>query len=226
MTQLSQQQAKEIAGRAGAALVKDGMRVGLGTGSTVHFTLVALGEGKPDIRCVATSSGTEKLAAQEGLVVVSPGTLGELDIGIDGADEIDKNLNLIKGGGGALTREKVVAAMCQRWIVVADDSKLVTTLGKHPLPIEVVDFAADIVAKRLKDLGAQQIDRRPSLSDNGNPILDAHFGVIDDPAALSRTLDAMPGIVEHGIFLSELVDTVLVGKPDGRVTEFGRHSSR
>src|SRR5262245_16215949 len=129
--------AKEAAGRRAAAYVTDGMKVGLGTGSTVHFTIVALGERKPDIVCAATSERTRALATDLGVKVVPPDDLVELDIAIDGADEVDSRFNLIKGGGGAHTREKVIANMARRFIVVVDEAKLVDTLGAFGLPLEV-----------------------------------------------------------------------------------------
>jgi ribose 5-phosphate isomerase A len=206
---------KEAAGRHSAAYVEDGMRVGLGTGSTVHFTTVALGERTPDIVCVATSHSTERLAAEYGLRLVAPGEVESLDLAIDGADQVDPALNLVKGGGGAHTREKVVAAMAERFIVVVDESKLVDPMT-GPIPIEVVDFALEVVVRGLGRLGASEAPRRPALSDNGNPIVDAAFGDVADPHALAAQLCTMPGIVEHGIFPAEMVERVVVAGKDVR----------
>ena len=147
--------AKEAAGRRAAELVEAGMRVGLGTGTTVHWTIVALGERRlADLVCVATSSGTERLARSVGLRLVPPDDAGRLDLAVDGADEVDAHWNLVKGGGGALAREKVVAEMADRFLVVVDGSKVVTRLGAFGLPVEALAFAPGVVAARLRSLGA------------------------------------------------------------------------
>jgi ribose 5-phosphate isomerase A len=207
--------AKEQAGRRAAEYVTDGMRVGLGTGSTVHFTIVALGERKPDIVCAATSERTSALASALGLRVVPPDELLELDIAIDGADEVDAAFNLIKGGGGAHLREKIIATMARRFLVVADEAKLVQTLGAFPLPLEVLPFAPAVVAAWVRGLGARAVTTRPQRSDNGNLLLDACFDRIADPAGLAARLAALPGIVEHGLFLASMVERVIVAGEHG-----------
>ena len=207
--------AKEAAGRKAAGYVEDGMRVGLGTGSTVHFTIVALGERKPDIVCAATSERTAVLAADLGLRVVPPDDLLTLDIAIDGADEVDARFNLIKGGGGAHLREKIIAAMARRFLVVVDESKLVDTLGAFGLPLEVLPFAPAVAAAQVRALGAHAVTTRAARSDNGNLLMDAAFARIDDPAALAAQLAAIPGIVEHGLFLAPMVERVLVAGATG-----------
>ena len=207
--------AKEEAGRRAAAYVTDGMRVGLGTGSTVHWTIIELGERKLDIVCTATSVQTHDLALSLGLKVISPDEIGALDIAIDGADEVDPALNLTKGGGGAHTREKIVAQMAARFIVVVDESKLVDHLGPFGIPLEVLDFAPAVVAARVQALGASAVTDRGRRTDNGNLIFDAAFGSITDPADLARKLEAIPGIVEHGIFLADLVERVVIAGVDG-----------
>jgi ribose 5-phosphate isomerase A len=209
--------AKEVAGRLAAGLVEDGMRVGLGTGSTVHFTIVALGERAADIVCTATSIRTHELATSLGLRVVSPDEIGHLDLAIDGADEVDAALNLTKGGGGAHLREKVVAAMADRFVVVVDESKVVPALGPFGTPIEVSDFAPEVVAAAVRGLGAERVTYRDGRSDNGNLIGDAHFGAIADPPALAACLASVPGLLEHGIFPGEMVERVLVAGADGSV---------
>ena len=141
-------EAKQRAGRAAADLVTDGMRVGLGTGSTVHWTIAALGERRPDVLCVATSARTEGMARSLGLRLERPDDVRSLDIAIDGADEVDPAGNLTKGGGGAHTREKVVAEMAERFVVVVDESKLVPRLGPFGTPLEVLDYAPGVVADR------------------------------------------------------------------------------
>lgn len=210
-----QDQAKERAGRHAAGYVTDGMRVGLGTGSTVHWTIVDLGERALDVTCTATSVQTHELGTSLGLTMVTPDEIGSLDIAIDGADEVDPALNLTKGGGGAHTREKLVAQMSPRFIVVVDESKLADHLGPFGTPLEVLDFAPGVVAARVEALGATAITTRDTRSDNGNLLVDAHFGTIDDPAALARDLADVPGIVEHGIFLAPMVERVVVAGLDG-----------
>lgn len=212
-------QAKEAAGRHAARYVTDGMRVGLGTGSTVHWTIVELGERAPDVVCTATSVQTHELATSLGLRVVAPDEIGALDIAIDGADEVDPAFHLTKGGGGAHTREKIVAQMAPRFIVVVDESKLVDHLGPFGTPLEVLDFAPGVVAARIRALGASGITTRDRRSDNGNLLCDARFGTIEDPVALARALEAVPGVVEHGIFLGSMVERVVVAGADGSVTE-------
>jgi ribose 5-phosphate isomerase A len=219
----AQDAAKEAAGRQAAGYVTSGMRVGLGTGSTVHWTIVELGDrvaaGGLDIVCTATSIQTHDLAGELGLKVLSPDDIGALDIAIDGADEVDPNLNLTKGGGGAHTREKLVAQMSPRFIVVVDESKLVPRLGPFGTPLEVLDFAPGVVATRVRALGATDVTTRDRPSDNGNLLCDAHFGIIADPAALAIELEQVPGIVEHGLFPATMVERVVVARPDGSVAE-------
>jgi ribose 5-phosphate isomerase A len=207
--------AKEAAGRRAATYVMDGMRVGLGTGSTVHFTIVALGERQPDITCTATSRQTHELAASLGLRVVEPDEIGHLDLTVDGADEVDPDFNLTKGGGGAHTREKIVAQMSDRFIVVVDQSKLVDHLGPFGTPLEVLDFAPRVVAARVAALGATEVITRQARSDNDNLLMDAHFGRIDDPGRLAAQLAAVPGLVEHGLFAGSSVERIVVAGPDG-----------
>jgi ribose 5-phosphate isomerase A len=136
-------------------------------------------------------------------------------VALDGADEVDAHFNLIKGGGGAQAREKIVAAMADRFIVVVDEAKLVETLGAFGLPLEVLPFAPDVVAEDVMKLGAMQVARRTEPSDNGNVLLDAAFGLIADPAGLARRLESVPGLVAHGLFPSELVERVIVAGTDG-----------
>jgi ribose 5-phosphate isomerase A len=213
--------AKRVAGEAAASCVEDGMRVGLGTGSTVRYAIEALGAAGLDLTCVATSSATEELAGRVGLTLVAPDEALWLDVTIDGADEVDDDLNLTKGGGGALTREKVVASMAERFVVVVDRSKVVPHLGPFGMPIEVLPFAPAVVAERLMALGATSVDRRETPSDNGGVLFDADFGEIEDPVQLAAELSAIPGVVEHGIFLADIVSTVVVADADGGTEVLG-----
>jgi len=211
----TQDEAKEQAGRHAATYVEDGMRVGLGTGSTARWLIIALGERRPRITCTATSIESEELARSFGLQVVTPDEIGALDIAVDGADEVDPQLNLTKGGGGAHTREKLIAEMAERFIVIVDESKLVPHLGPFGTPLEVLDFAPGVVRDRLLALGAREVETRDRRSDNDNLLVDARFGEIADPVVLAAQLSAVPGIVEHGIFLAELVERVIVAGADG-----------
>lgn len=191
------------------------MKVGLGTGSTVYYTILELADRSLDITCIGTSTKTEELAGSRGLPVLSPADIGTLDIAIDGADEVDPSTNLVKGGGGALTREKIVAELADEFVVVVDESKLVDTLGAFGLPLEVVDFGVEPVRRRLLALGATSVTLRDTRSDNGNPLLDAEFFPITDPGALARSCADIPGVIEHGIFLSATVGQVLVATNGG-----------
>ena len=190
------------------------MRVGLGTGSTVHWTIVELGERARDdaleIVCTSTSIQTHELATSLGLTVISPDEIGTLDIAIDGADEVDPLFNLTKGGGAAHTREKIVASMSPRFIIVVDESKLVPALGPFGTPLEVLDFAPEVVASAVRRLGASQVTTRDRRSDNGNLVMDAQFGAIADPVALADDLANTAGIVEHGIFPGSMVERVVI----------------
>jgi len=215
---------KELAGRAAAKLVRDGDVVGLGTGSTAYFAVVALGERVKaglKIRGIPTSVATEELARKLGIPLTTLDEHPAIDITIDGADEIDPRLNLIKGGGGALLREKVVASVTKKMVVVADSGKLVPALGKFPLPVEIIPFARPVVESKLMSLGATpklrlKADGQPYVTDNGNHILDASFGKIADPPAMARSLSETAGVVEHGLFIG-LASIALVGR--GREVE-------
>ncbi|MFZ0684154.1 MAG: ribose-5-phosphate isomerase RpiA [Terriglobales bacterium] len=216
---------KEAAGRAAAQLVRDNDVVGLGTGSTAYFAVVALGERVKaglKIAGIPTSVQTADLARSVGIPLTTLDEHPEIDVTIDGADELDPQLRLIKGGGGALLREKVVASASKRMIVVADSGKVVPVLGKFPLPVEVISFARTVVEKRIVTLGASpklrtKPDGSPYLTDNGNPILDCSFRQIADASALALALSNIPGIVEHGLFIG-LASMALIGRGD-RVEE-------
>jgi ribose 5-phosphate isomerase A len=203
------------------ALIEDDMRVGLGTGSTVRYAVEALGRSGRDVTCVVTSTATEEQAREVGLEVIGPDEAVRLDLTIDGADEVDQFLNLTKGGGGALTREKIVAAMADRFVVIVDKAKVVAHLGAFPTPVEVLPFATAVTADALRMLGAGTVELRDGLSDNGLPILDLHFKEIDDPEEMAAKLSATPGVVEHGIFLADMVTSVIVGDADGDTKVLG-----
>lgn len=218
--------AKEAAGRRAAEYVTDGMTVGLGTGSTVYFTLVALGERVRDeklaIRGVPTSIDTEEKANQFGIPLVGLDEVTKIDLTIDGADEIDPDFAMIKGGGGALLREKIIATLSDREVIVVDDSKVVDRLGGgFLLPVEVVPFSRPVVARQLAAMGAEPIvrerDDKVYRTDNGNEILDCRFeGGIPDARALDLALSRIPGVVENGLFI-DLAHVLVIGRGDGEV---------
>jgi ribose 5-phosphate isomerase A len=203
------EQQKRTAARAAAAQVADGARVGLGTGSTVAYLLPALAARDLHLRCVATSLPTERAALALGLVVEELDRLGGLDIAIDGADQIDPRGWLIKGGGGAHTREKIVAAAAERFVVILSAEKVVPVL-RPPVPVEILSFGAQ---STLGALGRARL-REGSPSPDGNLIAD-YLGPIDDPAGLSARLSGTPGVVEHGLFPPELVSEILIAGEDG-----------
>ena len=215
--------AKKRTGEAAAQLVKDGMMVGLGTGSTAAFMIAALGQRVREeglkIIGVPTSFQSVLLARKEGIPTIPIDEATHLDIAIDGADEVDPQKNLIKGGGAAHTREKIVAAMADYFVVIVDDSKLVDKLNTtFALPVEVLPLAAASVTKRLEEMGAK-VDLRmairkggPVITDQGNFVLDITFpGGIDDPVVLEYQLNNIPGVLENGLFV-ELADLILVAR--------------
>lgn len=216
---------KKVAGERAAELVDDGMIVGLGTGSTAFYAIQRLGErvrGGLPIRGVPTSEQSRIQAEREGIPLVDFAEVTCIDLTIDGADEIDPALNLIKGGGGALFREKLVATASTREIIVADESKLKERLGAFPLPVEVVPFGWQFVRLKLEALGCRATlrarENRTFVTDNGNHVLDCAFGAIDDPADLERRIGAICGVVESGLFVG-LAHRIVIGKADGSIEE-------
>jgi ribose 5-phosphate isomerase A len=208
---------KRAAAEAAAELVEDGMTVGLGTGSTVGFLLPALAARRLTLRCVATSARTAGLARELGLSVELFDRLDQLDLAIDGADQIDPEGWLVKGGGGAHTREKVVAAAADRFVVIASSDKLVEVLSP-PVPLELLSFGAAATLRAVAPAALRDVAPSP----DGNLIAD-YLGPVDDPAALAAWLSATPGVVEHGLFPPSLVAEILVGRGAGvdRVAVFG-----
>ena len=201
---------KRAAARAAAEWVRNGMTVGLGTGSTVAHFLPALAErGLTGLRCVATSPATEHQARELGLPVESFDRLERLDIAVDGADQIDPACWLVKGGGGAHTREKIVAAAATQFLVIADTSKVVDAI-RAPIPVEVLPYGAPATLAAL----ARAVPRDAPPSPDGGLIAD-HHGEVDDPEAVAARLSATPGVVDHGLFAPSLVTMVLVGRGGG-----------
>jgi len=218
-----------IAERA-LALIEDGQAIGLGTGRAATLFVKALGQKVQEglkIRGVPTSDATATLAIELGIPLITLEEVGELDITFDGADEVAPDLNLIKGYGGALVREKIVAASSKRFVVLIGSEKLVSHLGEHgKLPVEVVRFALPLVSRKLRTLGIEPILRldpagSPFLTDNMNAILDLKIQAIADPATLERSILDIPGVVGTGLFLG-MAETVLVQAEDGSVSELHR----
>lgn len=212
---------KAEAGIAACAFVENGMRIGIGTGSTVKYTILELGrrirEEGLDIAGIPTSDATEKLSIEQNIPMLDWDSCEHLDLVIDGADEFDEELHLIKGGGGALLREKIVAESSGGMIVVADASKRVDVLGAFPLPIEVNPYGWEQTKRRIESMCEGPVELRGPgyLTDNGNPILDAHFGAtIVDPVQLEADLRAIAGVVEVGLF-TNTADVVVLAAPGG-----------
>ncbi|KAB1197536.1 MULTISPECIES: ribose-5-phosphate isomerase RpiA [Haloferax] len=212
---------KRRAAETAVEAVEDGMVVGLGTGSTTAFAIRAIGDlvaDGMDVRGVPTSFASRELARECGIPLADLDEIDAVDLAIDGADQVAGDA-LVKGGGAAHAREKVVDAFADRFLVVADPSKVADVLS-HPVPVEVLPAARTTVAAAVSDLGGDPELRRaerkdgPVVTDNGNLVLDCDFGPIDDPAALAASLSALPGVVEHGIFVG-LADVVYVGTEDG-----------
>ena len=225
---MANDQEKEAAARASLKYVKDGQVVGLGTGSTASYFIKLLGEKVKSglrIRGIPTSDRSHDLAQSLGIPLTTLDECQEIDVTVDGADEVDPQLRLIKGGGGAALREKIVASATKQLVIVADASKRVPRLGKFPLPVEVIKFAEALVAKRIRALGAQVKTRlgpdgKPYITDENNHILDCSFGEIADPDELARKLSEMPGVVEHGMFIG-MASVAIFAKGD-EVTELRR----
>lgn len=216
---------KQVAGTAAAEMVEPGMVVGLGTGSTAAWFVKALAARQlPDLRCVPTSEATADLARELGLPLVSLEDVGRIDLTVDGADEVGPGLALIKGGGAALLREKLVWEASDRCVVIADAAKRVQTLGRFPLPIEVVGFGHKTTANRIADVLVEHDIAMPARlrtaergvvrTDGGNLIYDAACGRIDNPASLGAALKSLTGVVEHGLFL-DLADEAIIGLDSG-----------
>ncbi len=218
------EQLKQKAGEEAAKRVVNGQKIGLGTGSTVRYFLEALGrrlaEGDlSDIVGVPTSERTETIAYSLNIALTTLEEASVLDLCVDGADEVDPKLNLIKGLGGALLREKIVASASRYFIVIVDKAKIVKKLGQDcPVPVEILPFGWNITAEQIIAIGGKPVLRMenasPYKTDQGNHILDCHFGAIGNPQELGRQLDSFPGALGHGLFLGS-ADEVIIGTPDG-----------
>ncbi|HLZ88485.1 MAG TPA: ribose-5-phosphate isomerase RpiA [Puia sp.] len=212
---------KKIAAGKAIEFIRNGMTLGLGTGSTAYWAIQGIGEMVKQglsVKAVATSIQSESLARELNIPIIPFSEVDRLDITIDGADEVDEKLNLIKGGGGALLREKIVAAATRFYIIIVDESKLVRHLGKFPLPVEVVPFGWELTMRRLSELDCTPRMRmagdKPYFTDNQHYILDCQFGEILDPPALHRKVSDITGVMEDGFFIN-MADIVVAGSPHG-----------
>ena len=224
---MSPDEQKQAAADAALEHVSDGMRLGLGTGSTAARFVDGLGARVAaglNVVCVPTSEATRIQAEGLGIALTTLGETPELDLTVDGADELDDQLQLIKGGGGALLREKIVASSSKRMIVIADASKHVATLGQFPLPVEVIQFGHEATRNKIEraaaacgcqgDISIRTRDGEAFVTDNGNYIYDCHFGRIEDAKALNAHLNSIAGVADHGLFI-RIADIALIGSPDG-----------
>ncbi|MCW8857539.1 MAG: ribose-5-phosphate isomerase RpiA [Kangiella sp.] len=214
---MTQDELKKLVGEAALEYVVEDSIVGVGTGSTVNYFIDALATIKHKIKGAVSSSeaSTERLK-QHGIEVFELNEVGKLPVYVDGADESNHLLELIKGGGGALTREKIIAAAADQFVCIADESKLVRRLGEFPLPIEVIPMARSYVARQIVKLGGDPVYRTGFVTDNGNVILDVHGLVINEPIKLERILNNIVGVVTNGLFAERAADVLLLGK-DGKV---------
>ncbi|MFT3981836.1 MAG: ribose-5-phosphate isomerase RpiA [Ferruginibacter sp.] len=215
---------KQLAAIEAVRFLKDDMIVGLGTGSTAFYAIQETGRLVAQglkIKCVSTSEKTSQLASSLNIPLIDINSIDAIDITIDGADEFTKDLSLIKGGGGALLREKIVATITKEEIIIADSSKLVEKLGLFKLPVEIVPFAYNYVTTQAGILGGKavlrQVNNIPFVTDQGNHIIDVDFGLMDDPAGLSTQLNAIEGVVAHGLFI-HLAKKLIMGKGEETIS--------
>lgn len=212
---------KQAAAIAALAHVKPDTVLGIGTGSTVNIFIEALAEQRISLEgAVSSSEASTQLLKKHGYEVMDLNMTGALDLYVDGADEANGKLQLIKGGGGALTREKIVAGASRRFVCIADASKRVETLGTFPLPVEVIPMARSFVARQIVLLGADPEYREGPATDNGNIILDCYGFAIDDAVKLEAELNAIPGVVTNGLFAARPADELILGHDDGKIEEF------
>jgi ribose 5-phosphate isomerase A len=226
---MDQDALKKLCAEAALAFVEDDMTVGVGTGSTVNHFIAALASRRARIEAaVSSSEASAKRLREAGIPVVDLNATGGCDVYVDGADEVTQALDMIKGGGGALTREKIVAAASRTFVCIADASKLVAVLGTFPLPVEVIPMARSFVAREIVKLGGRPVLRDGVVTDNGNVILDVHDLRITEPVALESSLNQLPGVVTNGIFARRPADILLLGTEQGvrRIERPGRGVTR
>ena len=204
------------AAKAALKFIKPGMTVGIGTGSTVNLLIEILPDVRNKIKYVVSSSKASTLLLEKhGFTVTDINDIGASDIYIDGADESNYQLQLIKGGGGALTREKILASTAEKFVCIIDDSKLVKTLGNFPLPIEILPMAQTLIEQRLLKMKGTPVCRKDFITDNGNLILDIHNLTISDPVKMESLINEIPGVITVGIFAKQSADILLIGSNDG-----------
>jgi ribose 5-phosphate isomerase A len=207
---------KQAAALAALRYLEDGMVIGVGTGSTVNHFIDALAPWRDRLKGAVSSSESSTTRLRSiGIEVIDLNRTGDLELYVDGADETDRHRRLIKGGGGALTREKIVAAASRRFVCIVEESKVVDVLGRFPLPVEVIPMARSYVSRQMVKLGGQPLWRENVLTDNGNQIIDVHGLTILDPIALENTINGIAGVVSVGLFAKRAADIVLVGGPNG-----------
>jgi ribose 5-phosphate isomerase A len=223
---------KKIAAGKAIDYIRSGMTLGLGTGSTAYWAIQGIGERVKQglsVKAIATSVQSEDLARELNIPLVPFSEIDHLDITIDGADEVDRQLNLIKGGGGALLREKIVASVTDFYIIIVDESKLVDRLGRFPLPVEVAPFGWELTMRRLRELGCTPSLRAAGnttfLTDNQHLIIDCSFGPIADPAAVHQQVSAITGVMEDGFFIN-MANIVIAGSADGDARVLSKPSQR
>jgi ribose 5-phosphate isomerase A len=215
--------AKKLAADKAVEFVKDNMIVGLGTGSTAFFAIQKIGERIKEglkIRAVASSLASAELAKMAGIPLAGMTEIKSIDVTIDGADEVDEHFNVTKGGGGALTREKILAFNSKLFIVIVDESKLSKKLGRFPVAVEIVPFAYNLAILHLEKLGCKAVARQKNdqffKTDNGNWIVDCQFKKIDNPEELNMAINIIPGVIESGLFPNKLIHSVIVGYDEGK----------
>ncbi len=212
----AQNTGKQAAARAALEFVEAGKVLGVGTGSTVNYLIEELARQRVHIAgAVSSSNGSTERLKAAGIPVLDLNDVGEIDTYIDGADETNHRRQLIKGGGAALTREKIIAAASRRFVCIADEGKLVDTLGTFPLPVEVIPMARSYVSRKLGELGGRPVWRANVVTDNGNHILDVHDMRITDPTGLENTINQITGVVTVGLFAARPADLVILGGPGG-----------
>ena len=217
---MSQDDKKKEVAKAAITYIEDDTIVGIGTGSTVNFFIEELAKIKHRIEgAVSSSDASEKLLRQHNIPVLALNSVIEIPVYIDGADEATKHRHLIKGGGGALTREKIVAAASKQFVCIVDNSKMVPTLGKFPLPIEVIPMAQSYVARQIAKLGGQPKLRDGFTTNNGNIIIDVHNMKIENPLVLEQNLNQLVGVVTNGLFAHRPADILLIASDDGVKTQ-------
>ena len=213
---MNQDAKKAAAAQAALEYLQPGIALGVGTGSTVnHFIDALASAGIPMAGVVSSSEASTARLKSHGIEVNELNSMGALDLYVDGADESDRSLRLLKGGGGALTREKIIAAASKRFVCIVDDGKLVDVLGAFPLPVEVIPMARSYVARQLVGLGGRPVYREGTVTDNGNEILDVHGLELTDPVAMEDAINSIPGVVTCGIFARRPADVLLVGGDSG-----------